>query len=265
MKYLLVDGTNIVIRYAFAMLAADRMDGRRAVSASEYESVLKSAERAIRECATKAGCAYAIIALDSTGDSWRKQIYADYKKGRGTITSGWSAAAEKFFTARLWMCVQLPTQEGDDVITTLAARLHAAKKDAAVFSGDSDLLQLLAPDRSCQVFQFGRSGEPRFIERQPAFVKDRFGVEPEHLRLYKALVGETTDHISGVVGIGPKKALKLLELGGFDLASVRGLLPHHSGSATEEFDLSIALVTLSTKVPIEPLLPSDCLIPDQLP
>lgn len=265
MKYLLVDGTNIVIRYAFASLAADRMDGRRAPSASEIESVLKSVERAIRDCATKAECSHAIVALDSTVDSWRKEIYADYKKGRGTITRGWSASAETFFTKRLWMSVQIPTQEGDDLIATLVARLHAAGKQSAILSGDSDLLQCLAPEGRCQVFQFGRNGEPRFVERQPAYVVGRYAVEPVTLRLYKALVGETTDHIAGVVGVGPKKAIKLLELAGNHLPSLRELLRHHSGTAVEEFDLAIALVTLSEKVPIPSLLPSNCLIPDQLP
>lgn len=260
MKILLVDGTNVVMRYAFAMLPDILADRTRKATDADIEKVMKAVDHAIRECAKVAGCTHAIICLDSVGELWRKAVYPDYKKNRNTITAPWVNMLHTWFTAKGWLVLRYPTQEADDLLATLATRIQAAGKSCAVLSGDSDLLALVSP--TCNVFQFGRNQEPRYVERDRRAVEIKYGVTPELLRFYKALVGETGDGIPGVRGVGEKKAAKLLKMATYDHGLLRGLLPTHSGSAVEEFDQMLALVTLNTKVPLDQIAPSQCVIPE---
>jgi len=71
MRLLLVDGANVVRRYAFAMLRDRQADP----TAADVASVLSGVERAIRDCALLAGCRHAVIAIDVEGPTWRHEIY----------------------------------------------------------------------------------------------------------------------------------------------------------------------------------------------
>lgn len=262
MRFLLVDGTNVVMRYAFAMLPDVMSSSERApLTPEDIEKVMSGVEHSIRKCAETTGCTHAIITLDSNQDSWRKAIYPEYKKSRPPITSEWSNRLQMYLNARGWLVLRQPSYEADDIIATLSARLTAAAKGHTVLSGDSDLLALASS--LCTVVQFGRGDEPRYVPRPSSWVVEKYGVTPNMLRLYKALVGESGDGIPGVRGIGPKKALKILAQSVGDHEILRGLVNLHSGTARMEFDQMLACVTLNAKVPIDPIAPSRCVIPTE--
>ena len=105
--------------------------------------------------------------------------------------------------------VTAPDYEADDVLATLAARAQAEDLEVLVCSGDRDSFQLIT--ENCTVLQPVRGGSaPRRMT--PARVRERYGVSPERYPHLAALVGETSDNLPGVPGVGPKTAAKWLNL-----------------------------------------------------
>jgi DNA polymerase-1 len=246
---LLVDGTNIVMRYASAM--AGDLD---APTAEDIEKVCNAVTRAILACCTDAGATHVIVALDSGVGSWRRALYPEYKAHRTTKTLEWTNRLNITLTFSGIMCVRVPEFEADDIIATLAARAQKNGKEVAVLSGDSDLLQLAS--LACSVIQFGKHPEAKFVARSMQWIKEKYGLaHAGHLALYKALVGEPGDGIPGVPGIGPVKARKILSLNTHP-SEIALLLKGEV--EVEAFKLALQLVTLRDDVPIEPIPGSEC-------
>lgn len=273
MRVLLVDGTNVVIRYAHAMLPVEMASRGESVKIrkEDVDRVCRAVEGAMYEAAAFTKSTHAIVAVDSLSEpSWRKAVYPDYKCTRTTITSAWSLKLSQYLGVRGWFGLTAPSYEADDILATMAARLTSAGRPGVILSGDSDLLALVNPDADIRVIQFGnRATEGRFVERTYAYVLDRYGVAPRDLRFWKALVGEPGDDLPGVKGIGKKKAETLLRFAstetGVDVATLRGLLPQHGGGAVEQFDTMNAVVTLNSKVPFGQIVPATCIIPPKKP
>lgn len=254
MKILLVDGTNMVMRWAFAMIPEAAAGDRNGATEEQVLRVLASVERVLRECATIASCTHVVVAVDSSVDSWRKQLYPDYKSGRRGITGLWSNRLQLYLSPRGWLVMRHPGEEADDVLATLAHRITASGRACAVLSGDSDLLQLIAP--LCEVWRFGdRTSGERMIRCDDGYVLDKFGVHARDLRVYKALVGERGDDLPGVQGIGPKRALKILSVS-VEPEAIRTVVH------PEQFDLAMQLVTLNTDVPLASVEPARCKLPE---
>ena len=95
--------------------------------------------------------------------------------------------------------------EADDVMGTLATAAATARLPVTIVSGDRDLLQVVGP----QVALFMPKGQDGDVYT-PATVAERWGVRPEQIPDLKALIGDPSDHIPGVPGIGPKTAAALL-------------------------------------------------------
>jgi len=98
-----------------------------------------------------------------------------------------------------------PGFEADDVIGTLATAAATATLPVTIVSGDRDLLQVVGP----QIEVFMPKGQEGDLYT-PAVVRDRWGVRPDQIIDVKALIGDASDHIPGVPGIGPKTAASLL-------------------------------------------------------
>ncbi|HEY6724551.1 MAG TPA: 5'-3' exonuclease H3TH domain-containing protein, partial [Polyangiaceae bacterium] len=155
--------------------------------------------------------------------------------------------------------LECPGFEADDVLATLAARLAAQGSQVLVVSGDRDLLQLAGV--AVVVLFVGQRGKaPTRYDRARVF--ERFGVEPEQLPLYVALVGDTSDNIPKVKGIGPKTASALLRgctgatelLGRLDQVppKLRSVLSEHA----DQIQQSEALARLRRDVPLDDRLPA---------
>lgn len=257
MNILLVDGTNVVMRYAHAMAPGAEIADHPAVVEMVPE-IMRAAVGAMVDCARAAEAPYMIVALDSGVDSWRKTLYPEYKGRRLTSTLTWSNRLHFYLNELGILSLRWPGEEADDIIATLAARVGVAGKTCAVLSGDGDMLQLAS--MWCDVWQFGRGDEPKYVKRSMAYVKEKFGLQSAvQLPLFKALVGDPSDNLPGVKGIGKKKAQVLLQA--FQTAdALRGsaMVP------PQQFDLMLKLVTLNDKVPLPQLIPTQCRIPQSL-
>ena len=257
-RFLLVDGTNIVMRYAHAMASQIIHEPENPAVSPDVERVVSACVKAIRECARTALCAFGIVAFDSR-NAWRKKLYPEYKAKRDVTTHRWSEALQSACERNKILTVSCDTFEADDVIATLNRRLEERDMLRAVLSGDSDLL-VLASDQ-CDVYQFGKKGELRYQRRSPEWICEKYGIRsPQQLRDFKAIVGESGEGIPGLDGYGPVKARVLLERWG----TIEKLIESQALTAEnrERIELMLRLVTLRTDVPIAPLSPSDCRFPD---
>lgn len=253
MNLLLVDATNIVMRYAYAKL------GKGAQSHPDldsFEEVVGGAEYACRKVARQFGATHGILCFDSDSETFRHKLFPDYKKSRPPGNFKWSKTASNFMADLGWKCVAVDGFEGDDVVATLAHRAHDAGKEVTIFSGDYDLLQLAGIARC---IQFGQKPEPKYVERSAEWVCEKYDLPHlDCMPMFKALVGDSGDDIPGIYKVGPKKAAKIL----LDLDATLDDVLKKYNIDKDALKLMLQLVSLRTDVPINPIAPSECRIPE---
>jgi DNA polymerase-1 len=155
--------------------------------------------------------AYAVVALEG-GQTFRHEQFEDYKANRAEMPHELRSQViriRQLIDTLNIPVVELPGYEADDVIGSLARKF--ASQDGlqvAILTGDTDLLQLV--DERVDVFLPGakRFDELRRFDREA--VVERYGFGPEFVPDYKSLVGDTSDNIPGVPGIGAKTATALI-------------------------------------------------------
>jgi DNA polymerase-1 len=162
------------------------------------------------------------FALDAPAATFRHVTYEAYKAGRAPAPDALRSQLEHL--AALLAAFGAPTFrvpgfEADDLLATLARRLRTEEHATFVVSGDRDLLQLA--HGSVRVYFVGRRAKDAVIYDERAVI-ERFGVPPERLPSYVALIGDTSDNLPGVPGIGPSTAAKLLS----DRTDCKDLLSH---------------------------------------
>lgn len=151
-------------------------------------------------------------AFDRPEPTFRDEMFKAYKAQRPPTASELIpqiARAHDLFDKFKVKTFELPGFEADDIIATLAEKFRAAPDvTTLIFSGDRDILQLVEDDKVIVEFLIkGITETQRFNE---AAVKEKFGLAPTQLNDYKAFIGDTSDNIPGVKGVGPKTALPLI-------------------------------------------------------
>jgi DNA polymerase-1 len=167
------------------------------------------------------------LARDLPGKTFRHEQYADYKAGRPRLAAALVSQLgllDKLVEAFGFPLFGVPGFEADDVLATLATRLGGRGRKVVVVTGDRDLLQLVdtppsaiqacAPQAgscsvSVEVLFVGQRGKAP-VRYDRAAVEARFGVLPARLPGYVALVGDSSDNIPKIKGIGAAKASALM-------------------------------------------------------
>ncbi|MFN8591615.1 MAG: DNA polymerase I [Thermomicrobiales bacterium] len=202
---------------------------------------------------------YAIIAMES-GRTFRDEAYAEYKANRGAMPDDLRPQVERVLQVIHALNIPLEVRDGyeaDDVIGSLA-RQCGERGDVRVIivTGDSDLLQLVDENTTVVLPGALRFGDLRYFG--PDEVQQRYGFGPEHVADYKALVGDTSDNIPGVAGIGEKTAKALIaQFGGIEeiIAHVDEVNPARARNAVqagiEDARFSKRLTTIVRNLPID--------------
>lgn len=252
--YLLLDSYSLFFRAYHALPEMTTRAGLPTNALYGFSSLLLKLLRELEP----AGVA---LARDLPKKTFRHEQYDDYKAGRAPLDAALVTQLEllgELVAATGFPMFAAEGFEADDVLATLAARLAAQGSKVLVVSGDRDLLQLV--DDAVEVLFVGQRGKaPTRYDR--ARVVDRFGVQPEQLPLYVALVGDTSDNIPKVKGIGPKTASALVR-GRADAAEllarleeappkVHQLLSKHAA----QIQKSEALARLRRDVPLDERVP----------
>lgn len=149
-----------------------------------------------------------IVAFDVSRRSFRTDKYAEYKAGRSetpTDFKGQVSLVKEVLAALQIPVVEKEGFEADDVIATLACQARDQGMSVLISSGDRDAFQLV-DDRITVLYP--RKGVSDLARMDPAAIEAKYGVPPQQYRDLAALVGETSDNLPGVPGVGPKTAAK---------------------------------------------------------
>lgn len=213
---------------------------------------------------------YIAAAFDRPEPTFRKQEFDGYKAKRLEPVSELVAqiiASRELFARFGIACFEMPGFEADDIIGTLAKKFVAQDFQVVILSGDHDLLQLVDDERV--VVDISRKGASDLTRYTEEGVKTKYGLLPKQLPDYKGLVGDASDNIPGVRGVGPKGALELLQKYGTleavleDAALIPGTLGKKIEGHEDEARLSKKLATIKCDVPIE-IANLDALTPAEL-
>ncbi|RAO44710.1 DNA-directed DNA polymerase [Micromonospora saelicesensis] len=149
-----------------------------------------------------------VVAFDVSRHSFRTDKYAEYKAGRSetpTDFKGQVSLVKEVLAALQIPVVEKEGFEADDVIATLACQARDQGMSVLISSGDRDAFQLV--DDQITVL-YPRKGVSDLARMDPAAIEAKYGVPPQQYRDLAALVGETSDNLPGIPGVGPKTAAK---------------------------------------------------------
>jgi DNA polymerase-1 len=198
------------------------------------------------------------VVFDAEGPTFRHTAYAEYKATRDKMPEelpSQLAWIQKVVRAQGIPFLAVPGYEADDVIGTLAKREAERGHDVWIVSGDKDMMQLVGPRvRLYNVMKPGADGVDLVDETG---VRAKFGVPPEKVVEVMALMGDASDNVPGVPGVGEKTAPKLIQ----DYGSLEGViaavasipqrkLAERIAENVEQARLSKRLVTIDTAVPL---------------
>ncbi len=151
-----------------------------------------------------------VIAFDKGKKTFRTERYPEYKGTRDKTPEELLAQIpllHEFAAAFGISFIEKERYEADDIMGTLATKAAAAGHDVMVVTGDKDALQLVRPNLRVMLTKKGISELKAYDEE---VFMDEYGFAPIHLIDLKGLMGDTSDNIPGVPGVGPKTATKLL-------------------------------------------------------
>jgi DNA polymerase-1 len=151
---------------------------------------------------------FAVVAFDSPGGSFRDEMHKEYKGHRDAPPEALVQQfplIEEMVDLMGWHLLKLKRFEADDIMATLTAWGKKKGVDVVLMTSDKDMLQLVGP--GVRVYRENPTGTSMY---GPAEVMERFGVPPERITDLLGLMGDASDNIPGVPGIGEKTAAKLL-------------------------------------------------------
>ncbi len=207
-KILLIDGNSIINRAFYGVRALSTADGRPTNAIYGTVTIIqRQLDRLSPDCA--------VAAFDLKEPTFRHKFDANYKANRHGMPDELAAqmdGAKEVLSAFGVTCVSKPGYEADDIIGTYARAGEAAGAEVYILTGDRDSLQLI-DDRVSVLL--ASTGDTADTGRKEFYGK--YGVQPEQYVFVKALMGDSSDNIPGVRGIGEKTAFSLIaEYGDLD-------------------------------------------------
>ncbi|MFS0884628.1 DNA polymerase I [Aeromicrobium sp. 179-A 4D2 NHS] len=202
-RLLLIDGHSVAYRAFFALPVENfaTTTGQSTNAVFGFTSMLINVLRDEQPT-------HVCVAFDLSRQSFRTEEYAEYKANRSKSPeefSGQVALVKEVLDAMDIKHVDKAGYEADDIIATLATRAEAAGMEVLVCSGDRDSLQLVTEKVTVL---YPRKGVSDLARMTPEAVQEKYGVLPEFYPDIAALVGESSDNLPGVPGVGPKTAAK---------------------------------------------------------
>jgi DNA polymerase-1 len=183
------------------------------------------------------------VVFDAPGKTFRDDIYAEYKAHRPPMPDDLRAQVQPLLDAIEAMGIPLlrvAGVEADDVIGTLARQAAAAGQNTLISTGDKDLAQLVDEHVTLVNTMDNTTLDAAGVER-------KFGVKPTQIIDYLALVGDTSDNIPGVPGVGPKTAAKWLQQFG-DVDTLKARAAEVTGKIGERLRESLGTLDLSKQL-----------------
>ena len=212
---------------------------------------------------------YLAVAFDMHGPTFRHKDYSEYKAGRKPTAPELIPQFDLVRQCLEQMGIRIltcPTFEADDILGTFARRCEEAGIPALLVTGDRDSMQLVTETTNVL---YTKRGVSEVVRYTPEKVREDFGVSPSQIPDLKGLMGDSSDNIPGIPGIGEKTAVKLLSAYG----TLENALDHADadlkGKQREKMLdgrmsglMSKKIATITRFVPLDDVTLEDCLLGD---
>lgn len=212
--FILVDGSSYLFRAYHAM--PEMSNSKREPTGTIY-GVINMMRRLLKDYSPE----YLAVVFDAKGKTFRNDMYKEYKANRPPMPDDLRQQIEpihEIIKAMGLPLICVSGVEADDVIGTLSEQATALGIDTIISTGDKDMAQLVNKHVSLV-------NTMTDVDMDVEGVKEKFGVPPERIIDYLALIGDTADNVPGVPKVGPKTAVKWLDL--YD--SIDGVMSNAEG------------------------------------
>ena len=205
-KVILVDGNNLLFRSYFATAySGNMMKNSKGFPTNGLYGLVNMLNKIIREEKPE----FMLVAFDK-GKTFRHEKYLDYKGGRNETPDDLKkqfSVAKKLVPLMGIKCFEIDNYEADDIIGTYSKMaLIDPEFETTIVSSDKDLLQLINEETEVKLLK-----QKDYIRMNEETFMDTYGIKPIRMIDLKGLMGDASDNIPGVKGIGEKTALKLLQ------------------------------------------------------
>ena len=252
-RLFLIDGMALIYRAHFAMIKNPLLtkDGRHT---SAIFGFMNSLFKLIRE----ENPDYIAVVLDSKEATFRHELYTEYKATREKMPDELVEQLEPLYEVISHTHIPMlkkPGFEADDIMGTLVKKAEKTGLITYLVTGDKDMMQLIS--KTTFMYSPGNAFKPTTIYDKMKVI-EKWGVGPEGIIDMLALVGDSSDNVPGIDGVGPKTARKLLE----EYKNIETILEHAEEAKNKRVreglkngrdlvHLSRELVTINCEVPIE--------------
>ena len=231
-KWLLVDGFNLAYRCYFALPELTRADGFPTGALHGWvKSLWKLADQEKADAT--------LVFFDLGGAQDRLALHPEYKAQRAEMPDALRQQIDpiKSLTRAMGLVgIEQDGVESDDLLASQAVAFARAGHDVIIVSSDKDFAQVV--DDKIKIMLPPPSANPKLGWRllDAAGVVEKFGVPPAQIADYLALVGDTSDNIPGIAGVGPKTAAKWLA----EFGSLEGVIAHAAEVKPDRFRAAVA-------------------------
>ncbi|MCB1737003.1 MAG: DNA polymerase I, partial [Gammaproteobacteria bacterium] len=244
--FILIDGASYLFRAFHALPPLTNVDGEPTGAIFGVASMLR---RMLDEYRPE----HIAFVFDAKGPTFRNEMYPDYKANRPPMPQELAVQIEPLLTLVRAMGLPVVMESGveaDDVIGTLARQASAEGRRTLISTGDKDIAQLV--DEHVTLINTMTN-----TRMDPDGVRARFGVPPERIIDYLALIGDSVDNVPGVPKVGPKTAVKWLDqyhsLDAIMAAAdeFKGKIGENLRASLEWLPMARDLVTIKCDVPLD--------------
>jgi len=196
----LIDGSSYIFRAFFGV--RQQLSTSKGFPTNALYGFINMLQKVIREEKPD----YLVVAFDSPDKTFRHKIYPNYKANRDAPPEELSRQFPYFepLVKAYGLCsIRRPGFEADDIIGTLAKKGKQKGLEIVIVSGDKDMMQLISP----HIYMLDTMKNKKFMDKE---VVEKFGVQADKVVEVMGLMGDSSDHIPGVAGVGPKTAAELI-------------------------------------------------------
>lgn len=258
MKLLVLDGNSILNRAFYGIKLLTTKDGRYTNAIYGFLNILIKLEQDVKPDSVA-------VTFDLKAPTFRHKMYSEYKAGRKPMPPELAEqmpVLKDLLDALGYRIITKEGYEADDLIGTLAKHTPEGS-ECYIATGDRDSLQLVSPNVRV-LLAATKMGRAETTVCDEAKIKEDYGVTPEQMKDIKALMGDSSDNIPGVAGVGKKTAEDLIVKYGsvdyiyqnLDSLEIRDSLREKLRADEEKARLSYMLGTIDTDVPIDTALES---------
>ena len=205
MKLLCIDGNSIINRAFYGIKLLSTKDGQYTNGIYGFINILN------RLCETENPDGVA-IAFDLKAPTFRHLKYAEYKAGRKGMPEELRSQMpilKQWLDLAGYTCIECEGYEADDILGTLARLCEQSGNECVISTGDRDSLQLIS-EKTRVLLAATKMGRPEIINYDIPTLFEKYGLTPEEMIELKALMGDSSDNIPGVAGVGEKTATDLI-------------------------------------------------------